>query len=267
MRKKIFLFISITLFGLLSFWTTNWTDVCKDQVYCTSEEVRNSDDVHYTVYRTIDYCTNNSDEVYNIVHKWACDDSCIEIWWSIWNFESDENLQCCEWLTPVIPKWFNPEMPLLDSPSICIKKWDWVCDDKYEDSYNSPEDCKEQKVCTTDYTPVCWREKILCEMDWCWVNLPKTYSNMCKLENDNAMFLYNWECIEEWVKDKIDSIMLKLEDRIKSTDNTIEEKVWIIDNLIDKFNEFLNKTPKYSSIINYIINRLEEIISSLYGLE
>ncbi len=67
------------------------------------------------------------------------------------------------------------------------------------------EICKEEpKVCTQEYTPVCWRTKLFLQDSAIFTNpkymyLNKTYSNTCMLNAANAEFLYEWECKKDIV--------------------------------------------------------------------
>ena len=54
---------------------------------------------------------------------------------------------------------------------------------------------KSSKICTMEYAPVCGRPEVNCPAGAeCMMPLPKTYSNSCMLESENATFLYDGEC-------------------------------------------------------------------------
>ncbi len=148
-------------------------------------------------------------EMYCIRHdtprclEYKNDDVCVSVWGRWPNASlgpNDPNAwkQCCAGLTLVAPK------EAYDSDwtmwvwywTICANIRDWVCDTRYENIFNSPNDCKEEPtVCTAEYSPVCWEVGECYYDDWC-ASSKKTFSNKCYLEKANASFLYEWECKE-----------------------------------------------------------------------
>lgn len=119
---------------------------------------------------------------------------------------------------------------------------------------------EEMKMCTMDYTPVCWYK------NW----LYKTYSNKCTLWNDKAYYKYNWKCkditnVEKktyWlsttlqIKSKwiINRFIKKIESKWFSNDKTVE----VIDAIIGKLKSLEEKKPKLSNLLSYLIELLNE---------
>ncbi len=70
-------------------------------------------------------------------------DNCAKLWeYTDYRIEK----QCCKWLTLSMKKWFSSSYNYFWTPVVwwemqCLKIWDWICDTRYEDKYNSPKDC------------------------------------------------------------------------------------------------------------------------------
>ena len=71
------------------------------------------------------------------------------------------------------------------------------CTKKFCEKYEKPR-ClekakKKSKICTMDYTPVCWKINVQCIKAPCdpvW----ETFSNKCTAENRWALDIYEWKC-------------------------------------------------------------------------
>ncbi len=196
MRKL--LLISTTFILLPLFWNITNAD-CASWAFCWAKQICNSD-YCCTDYKTFeDNCWDT--EWYNFQYPWECQE-CVHLWWGLvyWTLEWTEPQSCCEWLTPVSPKMLNDWPPMADLPAICIKKWDWICDTRYEDEKNSPEDCSEKKC--SDEVQVCNDGSVItqkwenCEFEACpW---SEDESIMFCERFDDPVCASIIKCTEQW---------------------------------------------------------------------
>lgn len=72
--------------------------------------------------------------------------SCVWLWWawpngSLWPNDPNKNKKCCSWLKLINNGYNKDGYMLIWAWTICAKVWDWICDNKYENSFNS-DDCR-----------------------------------------------------------------------------------------------------------------------------
>ncbi len=135
---------------------------------------------------------------------WSCHlpvaKSCIKLWEGF-DFYT-KNQFCCDWLTRAPWKDTKNIIPWYD---ICIKK-DKICDSKYENSWNSPIDCKNQ---LEKFKIIWWKVELLNDKytikKWnvlkitTLINTTKINSN-ASIKYDTVIYDENWNKIDSCVK-------------------------------------------------------------------
>ncbi len=127
---------------------------------------------------------------------------------------------------------------------------------------------KEKKtnttICTMEYNPVCW------DINW----IKKTYSNKCMLLNANAKYLYYWKCSEETtssktkdyvnktslsysMKNRLNTLVKNFIEKVENKYSTTEERIKILEKVMDKFASLAKEKPKLEDMIDYINNKIK----------
>lgn len=113
----------------------------------------------------------------------------------------------------------------------------------------------EPKACTREYMPVCGYKN----------GKYYTYSNKCMLEAENATYKYSWKCEQSSTNELSEEVQKKVRTRLEEFMENLEQKgysdekiVDTIDLLIEKL-EVIGKQPKYTQLVAYIIDVLEDL--------
>lgn len=135
----------------------------------------------------------------------------------------------------------------------------WICE---------KEDAST-KICTMDYTPVCWSVEVKCEKN-CNSIVYKTFGNKCALEsNSKAKFAYNWACkdnlpihsdyrISEKQKAQIESFIQKWSS--KKWEKVVFNKMLVLEKMTNQLLLLSRLHNKKEITIEYLASNLKEIV-------
>lgn len=310
--RKIYLYI-ISIFWLLfvtfnvfSTFTTTTTTTTITPVSTTSTKIITTttwstntwsiiNNIISTWSTTIKVSTWSS----SVINSINLNNNCVQLGWqwayaipsSGWWWFPDENdsyndpykdLKCCAWLTFVYPiecNWFDPETWERVSYSWCrtkcAKVWDWICDSKYENIFNS-SDC-DKNWCDSSVDYICWvkaEKQCISKWDCSNVLVYKTFNNQCLLTHDTGWYvLYNkWRCedITKWpkelsmkIKGKLDKLINIYIIKLELNYNTKTDKINDIKSVVSKLEDLEISNPVYIKLTQYTITKLKTQISKI----
>lgn len=128
----------------------------------------------------------------------------------------------------------------------------------------------DDKLCTKEYSPVCWKVKIQCIKAPC-EPITQTFSNKCELsKNSLATFLYEGECknnttwwneynynLSYTIKLKADKIINQFIEKVEKIYENSDKKISVLNNVIEKLNNLATTKPEQKQLIDYIIYKLK----------
>ena len=118
----------------------------------------------------------------------------------------------------------------------------------------------EVKACTREYVPVCGQPKQNREL----AIAPKTYSNMCVMESENAMLINHGKCIADYgekAKQRLDTGVDSLIQKIDETISNINTKIVITGKLIERLQKKAVENPQIEALTNYIVQKLKAFLT------
>ena len=125
--------------------------------------------------------------------------------------------------------------------------------------------CKLEINCSNEYKPVCATNNYCPEWVQCFAKqINKTYKNECEAKIYGTKILYQWKCkvLSTYLKKKIDLIVSTFIKRLKSkySDEVVLQKIEKVMLKIDKLNKL---KPRFSYILNYLKQKLEEEVAQI----